>query len=177
MDASFEKPPAFPTQPVGNENLQTQSVSNAPGVPIGYVALTADERTMAMLAELLQLFSWMIGPLVIFLVKRDSPFVRFHALQAILWQVAMAMLSIIFFVVVVAMAVAAPKSAGTGSPASVLFILSFYALFGLFSLANFVIAIYFAVKANSGAWASYPLIGSIARSILGLPARVPNGCR
>jgi hypothetical protein len=41
-----------------------------------------DERTMAMLAELLQLFSWMIGPLILFLVKRDSAFVRFHALQA-----------------------------------------------------------------------------------------------
>lgn len=123
---------------------------------------------MAMLAELLQLFSWMIGPLIIFLVKRDSPFVRFHALQAILWQLVMTMFSIVFFVVVIAVAVAAPKFSGTASVAPVVFMLGFYALFGLFSLANLVIAIYFAIKANSGAWASYPVIGRVARSILSI---------
>ena len=121
-----------------------------------------------MLAELLQLFSWIIGPLIIFFVKRDSPFVRFHALQAILWQVVMMMFSIVFFVVVIAIAIAAPKSGGNPSAAPVAFMLSFYALFGLFSLANFVIAIYFAIKANGGAWASYPVIGRMARGILGL---------
>jgi uncharacterized Tic20 family protein len=175
MDPSTEKQPAFSDRPIGTESVQANPLST--GTPTGYVPISSDERTMAMLAELLQLFSWIIGPLVIFLVKRDSPFVRFHALQAMLWQLVMVMLSIIFFVVVVAIAVAAPKSAGPSSPASVLFILSFYALFGLFSLANFVIAIYFAVKANAGAWASYPVIGSIARSILGLPAAAPNGMR
>jgi len=121
-----------------------------------------------MLAELLQLFSWIIGPLIIFFVKRDSPFVRFHALQAILWQVVMMMFSIVFFVVVIAVAVAGHRSSGSTSFAPVLFMLSFYALFVLFSLANLVIAIYFAIKANSGAWASYPILGRVARSILGI---------
>ena len=138
-----------------------------PAPPLGPPGPTPDERTMAMLAELLQLFSWIIGPLIIFFVKRDSPFVRFHALQAILWQVFMMMFSIVFFVVVVAVAIASPKS-GNMSAAPVLFMVGFYALFGLFSLANMVIAIYFAVKANAGAWAAYPVIGRIARSILGI---------
>jgi uncharacterized Tic20 family protein len=129
---------------------------------------------MAMLAELLQLFSWFIGPLIIFLVKRDSPFVRFHALQAMLWQVVMAMFYVIFFVVVIAMAVAMPKSGGAAAAVPVLFMISFYALAGIFSIANFVVAIYFAVKANSGAWASYPVIGSIARSLLGLNTPPPR---
>jgi uncharacterized Tic20 family protein len=123
---------------------------------------------MAMLAELLQLFSWIVGPLIIFFVKRDSLFVRFHALQAILWQMVMMMFSIMFFVVLIAMAVAAPKSAGTMSAAPVLFMLSLYALFGLFSLANLVIAIYFAIKANAGTWAAYPVIGRVAKTILGI---------
>jgi uncharacterized membrane protein len=97
-------------------------------------------------------------------VKRDSPFVRFHALQAVLWQLVMMMFSMAFFAAVIADAVAAPKFGSGGSFAPVMFMLSFYALFGLFSLANLVIAIYFAIKANSGAWASYPLIGRVART-------------
>ncbi len=122
---------------------------------------------MAMLAELLQLFCWVIGPLIIFFMKRDSLFVRFHALQAILWQVIMTMFSVVFFVAMLALTIAS-KPHNT-SPAAIGIILSFYALFGLFSLANLVIAIYFTVKANSGTWASYPIIGRIARSILGMP--------
>jgi uncharacterized protein len=170
MDPSFETP--APLDPVAR-------MSTYPPLPPVAAPLSSphvldgpspDERTMAMLAELLQLFSWMIGPLIIFFVKRDSPFVRFHALQAILWQVAMTMFSIVFFVAMVAMMFAMPKSGGSNSTLPMVFVLSFYALFGLFSLANFIIAIYFAVKANSGAWASYPIIGRIARSILSLPA-------
>jgi uncharacterized Tic20 family protein len=139
-----------------------QPVIAAPSAP------TQDECTMAMLAELLQLFSWIIGPLILFFVKRDSAFVRFHALQAILWQVTMMMFSIVFFVVMIAIAIAGSRSGSAGAPASLLFMVVFYALFGLFSLANLIIAIYFAVKANSGAWASYPIIGRMARSILNL---------
>jgi len=157
-------PPVPPNAYPANDQL--------PGVPAPVYGSGAvpspDERTMAMLAELLQLFSWMIGPLIIFLVKRDSAFVRFHAFQAMLWQLVMTMFSIVFFVVVVALTLATPRSGGAHSPVSVLFLMGFYAVFGLFSVANIVIAIYFAVKANGGAWASYPVIGRIARSILGL---------
>jgi len=46
-----------------------------------------DERTMALLAHVLQLVGWWIPPLVIFLVKRDSRFVSFHALQPLLLQI------------------------------------------------------------------------------------------
>lgn len=123
---------------------------------------------MAMLAELLQLFSWIIGPLILFFAKRDSAFVRFHALQAILWQVVMMMFSIVFFVVMIAIAFAGSRGGGSGAPATLLFMVVFYTLFGLFSLANLIIAIYFAVRANSGAWASYPVIGRMARSILNI---------
>jgi len=48
---------------------------------------TQDERTMALLAQVLQIVGWWIAPLVIFLIKRQSKFVSFHALQALLLQV------------------------------------------------------------------------------------------
>lgn len=61
-----------------------------------------DERTMAFLAHLLQVFTGFIAPLVIFCVKQDSRFVKFHALQSLIWQLCyMAILfggMMIFFV-------------------------------------------------------------------------------
>ena len=48
--------------------------------------VTSDERTMGTLAHVLQLVGGWIAPLVIFLVKRNSRFVSFHALQALLLQ-------------------------------------------------------------------------------------------
>src|SRR5690349_1057857 len=48
--------------------------------------VTQDERTMATLAHALQIVGWWIAPLIIFLVKRQSRFVSFHALQALLLQ-------------------------------------------------------------------------------------------
>ncbi len=53
---------------------------------------TADEKTMAMLSHLLMIFAGFIPPLVIYLVKRDSKFVAFHAMQGLLWHVVMVIL-------------------------------------------------------------------------------------
>ena len=50
---------------------------------------TSDETTSALLAHVLQIFTWWIGPLAIYLAKRDSKFVSFHAMQALLWQFTM----------------------------------------------------------------------------------------
>ena len=43
--------------------------------------MTQDERTMAMLAHLLGIVTGFLGPLVIWLIKKDqSKFVAYHAL-------------------------------------------------------------------------------------------------
>ena len=46
-----------------------------------------DERSLASLAHALQIVGWFIAPLIIFLIRRDSKFVAFHALQALLLQI------------------------------------------------------------------------------------------
>ena len=53
---------------------------------------TADEKTMATLAQVLQIIGSWIAPLVIYLLRRESKFVSFHALQALLWQVVILIL-------------------------------------------------------------------------------------
>src|ERR1700738_3653776 len=49
---------------------------------------TPDEKTLAVLAHALQLISGFIAPLIILLVKRESKFVRFHALQVLFLHLA-----------------------------------------------------------------------------------------
>src|SRR5258708_23310496 len=68
-------------------------------VVTGLEAPTEDERTMAMLAHLLMAFTGFIGPLVIFCVKQNSRFVRFHSLQALIWHAIYLGLSFVFMAV------------------------------------------------------------------------------
>ena len=61
-------------------------IEPAPAAP-NLIEPTLDERTMAILAHMLQIVGLWIAPLIIFVIKRESRFVSFHALQALLLQV------------------------------------------------------------------------------------------
>lgn len=162
-------PPVNPTP----QNTSRESFPSSVIVPPIAVnpAPTPDERTMAMLAELLQMFSWLIGPLIIYFVKRDSKFVRFHALQAVLWQVTLTAAYILLFAVLIAGIVAGTAHGGSANPNSpfpVLVMVLLYAFMGLMWLVTLIITIYFAVKAQSGEWARYPVIGRLAKRMAGV---------
>ena len=62
--------------------------------------LTQDEKAYAGLAHALMISTWWIGPLIIFLTKNGSRFVRFHSLQALLWQIIYTLLYVIGMVLV-----------------------------------------------------------------------------
>jgi uncharacterized Tic20 family protein len=138
-------------------------------------ALTAEpsheERTMAMLAHVLQALVWWIGPLVIFLIKRDSRFVSFHALQALLLQIAYLILMGSFVVLwFFTMFLFVAHQSGGNSPASplaifLMFPLIWFGFIGMFVLM-LVIAIVYGIKASRGEWAEYLIIGGIARRML-----------
>jgi hypothetical protein len=61
----------------------------AGGAPTGLVsAESPDAKTMAMLAHLLVIFTGFIGPLIIWLVKKDqSPFVNQQGKEALNWAI------------------------------------------------------------------------------------------
>jgi len=42
-------------------------------------------------------FAWFIAPLTVYLLKRDSRFVSFHALQALFWQIIYMALYVVGF--------------------------------------------------------------------------------
>src|SRR5919201_6757797 len=59
---------------------------------------TQEERSLATLAHVLQIVGWWIAPVIIFAIKRESRFVSFHALQALLLQIGYILLFIVLAV-------------------------------------------------------------------------------
>jgi len=127
---------------------------------------TQDERTMAFLAHLLQVFTGFIAPLVIYCVKQDSRFVKFHALQSLIWQLCYMALfiggMIIFFISIFATAFSGAAGGHTpnGSPPMFVFFFPVFWLFWILGwVANVILGIMYGIKANRGEWAGYPIIG------------------
>jgi uncharacterized Tic20 family protein len=137
---------------------------------------TQDERTMAMLMNVLAIFSSFIAPLIFYLVKKDSRFVSFHSLQVLIWHAAYAMTfiagMIIMFAIMFSTIVTHPQHAPGQAPP--------FAFFGVFGLVwlwgmggwliNVVLGIVYAIKSNHGEWARYPLIGNFVLNKI-LPER------
>ena len=100
-----------------------------------------DARTMAMLAHLLCLFTGFIGPLIIYLIKKDEDrFVAFHSLQALYWELAICVCVFVSFILSI--------------------ILCCFALPGMaVAIAGLVFNIILLTKANNGEWAEYPVVG------------------
>jgi uncharacterized protein len=140
-------------------------------------AVTPDERTMGTLAHVLQIVGGFIAPLVILLVKRDSRFVSFHALQALLLQVLyfvliMLMMAAIFSAVFAGVAFHQPAAQHNSLPPGfiIFFPLIWLGMMGWW-VFMLVVAIVYGIKAGRGEWASYPVLGSLARRILKIGPR------
>jgi len=134
---------------------------------------TPDERSLATLAHILQLIGGWIAPLIIFLVKRQSRFVSFHALQVLLLHLVYLCVMFLFIISVVILVVlgivTSATTANHGSPAGAfLFILIPFFWIGWFALwiVTLVWAIVYGIKASRGEWAEYPVVGRYARQIL-----------
>ena len=132
---------------------------------------------MAVLAHALQMVGGWIPPLIIFFVKRQSRFVSFHALQALLLQIAHMIFMMIFMGFWFAFIFSSILLAKDHHEPP----LGFIAIFPLiwlvwmgFWIFVLVIVILYSIKAGRGEWAEYPVFGKIARRILKIgPGGVP----
>lgn len=136
------------------------------------VATTSDERSMATLAHVLQLVGGFIAPLIILLVKRDSRFVSFHALQALLLQAVYFLLVMVLMAGTMAAVLAGATLHQTAEQHNSLPPV-FVIIFPIFWLGMMgwwvfvlVVAIVYGIKAGRGEWAEYPMLGRLARSML-----------
>jgi uncharacterized membrane protein len=136
---------------------------------------TSDEKTMATLAQVLQIIGAWIAPLIIYLVRRESKFVSFHAMQALLWQVvvlvawtgtAFVWLGVIFSFVF--------ANGGHPQPSNLPPLRMFLGMGVIWlaimtiSMTNLFLGIFYGIKAGNGKWAEYPVIGKLARRIVGV---------
>jgi uncharacterized membrane protein len=143
----------------------------------GSLEPSQDERTMATLAHALQLVLSWIGPLIIFLMRRESRFVSFHALQALLLQVVQVIVVVIcfvgWFILMFTTLFASGVSKPAANPPVALFLV--FPLLWLLLMATwitvFIVVLVYAVKANHGEWAEYPVLGKIARRLLKIGPR------
>ena len=134
---------------------------------------TPDERNFAMLAHILQLFGGFIAPLVIYLVKRDSRFVAFHAIQALIWQatyLAVSMVGVVVSIAVFFVTLAMHSNSGPsqGPPVAVFILIPLIWLFFMGGwVVTLILGIVYGIKANQGQWATYPIIGRWALRLVG----------
>ncbi len=58
---------------------------------------TSDDKSMSLIAHLLALLTGWLGPLILYLVKKDTatPWVKLHAKQALVWSLAICVIYII----------------------------------------------------------------------------------
>ncbi len=159
-----------PEQPGSPAQSATECVGTEPS-PLA--APTRDECTLGMLAHVLQIVSWFIAPGIILLVRRDSRFVRYHALQALFFQLLVlfvwaATLIALFagFFVALARHPGAVGPAVIGAP--ILFFLVFWGGGALSWLLTLVLGVVYGLCANNGEWAGYPGIKYLAAKIAGV---------
>jgi len=138
--------------------------------------LTQDEKAYAGLAHALMISTWWIGPLIIYLIRRESRFVSFHALQALFWQIIYTLLyaggMVLFFVAMFSTVATMPQGKTTEPPQFPVAFFMVFPIFWLIIMGGFVITmtlgIIYCLKAMRGEWAGYPLIGGWARRIVGV---------
>lgn len=180
--SAFAVYPADMTQGYGPPGGQDPSPYQYPypgGHPGAYPAPpqqgpTSDERSMAILAHVLSIFSSFVAPLIIYLMKRkESRFVGFHALQALVWHVGFMVawfgISIAFLVAMVSGAVQFPGPPRAGAQGGVPFpplSLGFFAVWFAMMLLWFVnigFSVYLAIRSGTGKWSHYPLVGALVQ--------------
>ncbi len=130
---------------------------------------TSDERSMATLAQVLQLVGGWIAPLIILLIKRESRFVSFHALQVLLLQIVHLLVWMVimmgWFTIIFASVLHGSHNNQLPMGIFFLFPLIWLAAFGLW-IVILAVAIIYGIKAGRGEWAEYPLLGRLSRRIL-----------
>lgn len=124
---------AAPTQPISYATPTTS------GAPYTGPAPTSEDKTMALLAHILGIPTWFIGPLIIYLVKKDaSPFVNDQAKEALNFQIT------IGFLYIASVLTACIMVGGLIAPVA--------------GILNIVFCIIAAVETNKGVAYRYPFI-------------------
>ena len=143
---------------------QNQANPPATSSPLG----SMDPKVAAALS-----YIWIVG-IIFFIIEKENKFVRFHALQSIIFGVAnsivMGVLAVVAIILtfVFSIGAAAAATSGGGGIATLISLLVWliWLIFWLVGLAMFGGLIYAAVKAYQGHTFKLPFIGNMAEKII-----------
>jgi uncharacterized membrane protein len=114
-------------------------------------------------------YIWIVG-VIFYLLEKENRFIRFHAMQSILFGIANSILMVVLVILAtiltfVSIAASAAVGGGIGSLLGVIVWL-IWLLFWLIAMALFVGLIFAAVKAYQGQMFKLPIIGNMAEKIV-----------
>ncbi|HVQ36915.1 MAG TPA: DUF4870 domain-containing protein [Pyrinomonadaceae bacterium] len=113
-------------------------------------------------------YIWIVG-VIFYLMEKENAFIRFHAMQSILFGIAntviMMLLVIVGMVLTFAFGIGGAMVGGGVSSLASLLIWLIWLLFWLIGIALFATLIVAAVKAYQGAKFKLPIIGNMAERI------------
>jgi uncharacterized Tic20 family protein len=140
QEPSAQAPPGWYPDPSGQmrwwDGQQWGQVQSVPS-PVVQPSST-DPKSMAMLAQLLGIFTGFLGPLIIYLVNGDKdPFVKHHSAEALNFQITLVIAYVVSFVLML--------------------VLIGFLLFFVVWIASLVFMIQATLAANRGEWYRYPI--------------------
>lgn len=100
------------------------------------VTPTSDEKTMAILSHILCLVAGFVAPLIIYLVKKDSPYITAHAKESLNFQLTMLIAVIVSVLLMI--------------------VLIGFLLLWLLGIANLVLIIIATIRASENKMYRYP---------------------
>ena len=148
-----------------------QNYGSGPGAPPPNTPQTSSGLDPKIAAAIS--YIWIVG-LIFFFIEKENKFVRFHAMQSILFGIAntviMTLLAIVatILTVVFTLGAAAAASAGSSGLGAIvgLFVWLIWILFWVLAMLFLVGLIFAAVKAYQGQKFKLPIIGNIAEKIV-----------
>ena len=148
--------------PPGQQNYGTPSGSPPTGTPSTGSGL--DPKIAGALS-----YIWIVG-LIFFFIEKENRFIRFHAMQSVLFGIANSVIMVVLVILAtilsfISLAASAAIGGGIGLLISLLFWL-IWLLFGVVALALFLGLIFAAIKAYQGQMFKLPIIGNMAEKIV-----------
>jgi uncharacterized membrane protein len=150
------------TPPPGQQSYQTPISNSPPGAPKSGSGL--EPNIAAALS-----YIWIVG-VIFYLLEKENRFIRFHAMQSILFGIANSILMVVLVIlatILTFVSIGASAAIG-GAIGSLLGMLVWliWLLFWLIAMALFVGLVYAAVKAYQGQMFKLPIIGNMAEKIV-----------
>ena len=134
-------------------------MQNPPPGQLAKSSTGLDENIAALLSYIL---GWVSG-LIFFLIEKDSKFVRFHAMQSILFNVVVGVVLIVLSIVASILVVIAAQLSGALGSLIGLLVTLFWLVVSLGLLIAWILCL---VRAYQGKFFKLPVIGNLAEKIV-----------